>query len=329
MSTRTVSVIRNVKEITCLDLKGEEVLLGHISMDSYGKDEVKRFDFKVSDHNPWAPLNKRDSGYSLGVGSAKLDFVNPADVQGLLINKGFETVAQYAARGGLQLYTVYQNPEVFQEDLFPHDNHLWDWRRLTGPDAIKSFQGMLVETDLRIGHMAVRLTPGLYRLICENGLFENVLDTGVVAVKHHEFDTAQVKEKIQELIKTPLQHGPAITTIKHLKQAHTLLKRYSTEIQKEKLSVQMQLLGTQFQGISKNVIRPWALEGYLTHLSALLEAYPDTFDISTLHLVNAYTSAVNIHRMKRSDKGILSALYALKPVVQTTITLANISAIFN
>ena len=328
MTIRTIDVVRTVKNLTCLDLKGREIHIGDIQVDEYGEAEAKRFLFEVSDDNPWATKGKQ---YALGVGSSNLSFVNPADAQRVVTEKGFQPVTQYHQRGGLRIVTEYFHPELWSENAFDYDRAQWNWRRLPDEDIMRTYTGVQIVTDLQVGRMAVKYLPGLYRSVCTNGLFSQLLEWGGLNVRHVDWDVKAMQDHTNAFM-DPVENqtGPVITSGEHLQKAVNLLERYWDEITAGELSSQMQLLEKQFTGISSNVLKDWAVEGYLDAMNRYLK-HEDNLkkDVHMIHLVNAYTSGVNAHRLRQGDRGVLAALDSIDAVVTTTASLANISSIFN
>lgn len=325
--TRTISVTRTVTDISSIDLEGNEIHLGVVYSDEYGQSEAKKFLFEVSEDNPWS----RPKIFSIGVGSANLSFVNPKDAQEKVLQAGFLPATQYAYRGGLRIVTTYYHPDYYEDHLFDYDLDEWVWRGMDEDSMKRTFSAIQVSTDLQTGHMAVSYTPGFYRLICTNGLTSSLLEWEPFKVRHVDWDTKDLGNRIASFIEpVTYREGLPVTSEKHLQKAVDLLSRYWDELSEGELSPQMQLLEQQFVGLSKNVLKGWAVEKYIQYLKKYIKkGVFKNKDVHMIHLINAYTNSVNSHRLRNGDRGILSALDSTDNVVNTTASLANISAIFS
>ena len=325
MSTRTIEVVRAEQVLSFINSQNVEEVLGEIVIDRYGQDEVKRFLFKPEPTNPFTVQYKKDSVYKLGVGSAHLRFVNPVDVQRKILDQGWVIQDQYARRGGLELETYFAHHDFEMPDFFEYDNEFWSWRKQ--PEEGKIFAGLSLRTDLRLGHMAVRIRQGFYRLICANGIFSSLLNLPEINIRHVDWDVHKLE--LEDSLLGPDNLGPELTNTRFLSYARNLIGRYHREANNGGLSDQMQLLEQQFTGLSQNTLKPWAIEGYLTQLDIILDKFSADDPVRGIHLVNAYTNAVNSYRMRQSDRGIFSALDGTDAIVRATVSLANIASIFS
>lgn len=328
MSKRTVDVHGKDTQLSFINPKGETITLGKIRAEIYGDGEAQRFMFFPDSGNPLVPDAKKEGEYALGVGSANMAFVQPSDAQSLLLDRGYQIKQQYASKGGLQMVTQFIRPMDAVEDPFLHDQRFWSWRPEKEKDG-KIYHAVQLDTDLRLGHMAAAYTTGWYRTVCTNGLFAMILGTNSVQVRHVDWDADKLDERLEEKLIPTFDFGPVITKGKFLRKSIALMKRYYKEIDERKLSPEMALLEKQFHGVSRNSIYSWAMEGYLHHLDLLTHVLGEDDDVRGIHLVNAYTSAVNARRIRQSDRGTFSALESTNAVVSTTTALANLAAIFS
>lgn len=324
---RSVDVISVVNDVTMLDMDGNEILLGAIEREDYGNDEARRFRFHVEEQNPFAPANKMKVPYVLGIGSSHMNFINPAEAQRALVEMGYTATQQFALKGGAVMKTLYFHPEKSQADVYHHDAQFWNWRNLTEEMDGKLFHAVLMETDLRIGHMALRLSPGWFRSRCTNGLFSSHL-VSPVSFRHLDFEKDHLGEAIRQTLHTrAFTRGKPIGQIQHVYKARNILHRYADEMAHGEVSSAMQLLAEQFQGISPNRLKPWALKGYTKQLDMHIAKAEDKI-VHVADLVNAYTNAVNDARLRSGDRGIFDALESTDAVVNTTIALSQIAQLF-
>ncbi len=327
MANRTVEVKGRDTQLSYIDKKGSTIDLGHIRAEVYGEGEAQRFVYFPALGNPLVPDAKKEGEYALGVGSAHMNFVQPSEAQSLLLDRGYTIREQYASRGGLQISTQFIKEIDAIEDPFTHDKRFWSWRPKAEQDG-KIYHAVQVGTDLRVGHMAATYTPGWYRTICTNGLFAAVLGARSVQVRHVDWDVDDLNDRLEKELMPTFDFGPVMTKGRFLKSARNLIRRYHKEIDDGKLSPEMAILEKQFHGVSRNSLYTWAIEGYLKQLDLLLDTLSDDDDVRGVHLVNAYTSAVNARRIRVSDRGTFSALESTNNVVNTTTALANLAAIF-
>src|SRR5215204_3421200 len=123
---RTIEVTEIIDELTYLDITGTERELGTIISEVYGKDEAKKFTFKPALSNPFAQKGKAEEGYALGIGSAHLEFINPAEAQRAALARGLEIKDVLAYKGGLQMKTQFVDPEHRWADVIGYDLPFWE-----------------------------------------------------------------------------------------------------------------------------------------------------------------------------------------------------------
>lgn len=335
MTHRTVNVRSNQQDVTSLNQAGDEYLLGKISIETYGQGEVRRIIFKPSETNPWATASKHEQGYVLGTGSSHLSFINPADVQRPFFELGYELTDQIAWKGGLQMRTFFKNPERETSDLFTHDHAFWAQTfRQTEETSQSVFEGIKVDTNLILGRMAASVARGLWRSICSNGLIASVLGLPSFNLRHTDWAEDRLENelaslKLDEALPLDLfQKG--LINYSDLQAVMHLSTRFIDELNQEGgLSHPMKALEGYLTSFSPNRLKTPILKGYLQQLQLLANTYPEQ-PVSAGALVNAYTNAVNEDRVHRSsDRGAWTALDRMDSVLQTTVSLAQISSIFS
>lgn len=326
MSTRTITVKGQAQEVTYLDKAGEEKLLGKIMMEEYGENEARAFTFYPDQTNPHSRGNKNETGYSLGIGSGSMAFVNPADAQRILKNRGYEIKDQVAYKGGLMMRTTYVNTNNELPDLLNWDESIWaTYNRERG----KMFPMISLDTNLVMGHMALRFQQGLYRLICTNGLVGTVLAMPSLEVRHSEWDVDGVEEELEAMVDDNAWRNylnRPVGRTKDFVSTARLLNRYMEERASEKgMTDTMRSISGLLRGFSK-VSEPIATE-YVRQIEAAADNVGETME--AIYLVNAYTNAVNLHRARTNELGAYNALQQLDSVLADTISTTALAAMFN
>lgn len=339
--TRQVTVNTNTRDITYYDTAGELKTLGRLGIDKYG-DEANRLIFVPHSENNWAPATKgADNPYVLGYGSGSLNFVNPSDVQELILDMGFEIDKQYAFKGGTQMQTLFRHPKIEFPDAFDYD--LDFWKKIYEGRGRELKQGMYagatLETNVQPGRVAARISFGIYRLICTNGMVGEMLGIKSVDVKHGGFSEKLVKEAMHKrfgyIDGEVAPTGPSVTTAYNLKKAFSVLNDYQNarrEAKENKTDIdpRFMIMEQDFRQFSPNVVKNWAFDGYIEQLQMLTDNVEDATPITGLHLVNAYTSGVNAHQMMRgTDRGSFDALAQTANITKATASLANLAALFS
>lgn len=323
---RTINVRDFDTDLTYLNPKGEVQPLGSIVEEIYGEDEAKRFTYYPDKTNQWAVGNKVDQGYRLGVGSAKMSFINPADAQGSLLEKGYEITDQFAYKGGTQMTTIYKHPDRVYKDPLDYDYDQWN---TYGRKGNVVHAGASVTTNLVIGRSAARIQHGLYRTVCENGMVSSLFELPSEAYSHKEGEAARIKD-IPETLTDPVNQALSrgVVEHKHLCAATKLLRRFHSESTSKGISSELKLIGHVFTGITGNVLSIGQRQAYIEQLELICDTVSD--DITAFHIVNAYTNAINIRRVQAgSDRGAWVAWAKTDDVVSTTISIAKVSAIFS
>lgn len=325
-SSRNITVKPSQQQITYLDKKGELQHLGNVVIDDYNR-EVKRFMFEPNTKNPWANDSKKFGEYTLGTGSKSLGFVNPAAVQQMVIDAGWEIADQVGYKGGLQMRTTFIAPDKAFADTIDYDAEFWSNRKEAG----KIYPSITVDTNLTIGRVAARITPGLFRLICTNGLTSQLLGLESVSFNHREWEDGDILEAIDfegARSLTSIVKGPEVGKLSAVLQAANVIRRYQTEIASEDgLSAPMKFLGETFKSISANVVKPWAIKAYLEQLDLLAASSPDK-TVHVIDLLNAYTNGINARRLAGNDRASWVVLDAADSVLQTTTSLVGYASIF-
>lgn len=336
--SRTITIKPEARPITYLDKQGVEQQLGNVVAEDYNR-EVRRFLFEPVTSNPWANESKKYGEYVLGAGSKSMGFINPADVQRPILNAGWKIQDQVAYKGGLMMRTTFIAEDRSFQDPIDYDLEFWSNRKEMG----KMFPSITVDTCLQIGRVAARISAGIYRLLCTNGLVSSVMGLASLSFNHVEWDPAVLEESIDGLGAgdiNQLIRGPEISRLSSIARAVKIIRRYRAESDSETgLSAPMKYLNEHFKSISPNVVKPWAIDAYLNQLDMYVQCYDvinganrglDTKPVYAVDLINAYTSGVNHRRMESgNDRGIWSALSEADSVVKTTAALANYADVFS
>lgn len=333
MATRSVDVVAVNREVTAYNKEGELMHLGEIMSETYGADEVQRFTFYPTKENPWATGSKHETGYALGTGSSNMSFVNPSDAQKQMLDRGLVMEDVIAWKGGLHMNTKWVDLDNKLPDPFEYDREFWE---VYGRDESWMHPSVSLTTNLSIGRMAARYVAGIYRLVCTNGLEAKILNLPEVDIRHTDWEVSALDDKLSGLglgaegIRLQaLEHG--LTNYNHMHAAVNLYKRYITEGMRDiGLSNEMLMLEKNVFGISRNTLASWAMQGFVDQLDLLVEHFEPTDVVTSGHLINAYTNMLNVHRIRSGhDRGIWQAWERMDAVLNTTVSLANISALFS
>jgi hypothetical protein len=332
MASRKVTVTSNNRAVSIYNKKGEQIKLGTVVAEHYGDDEVRRFSFMPSGANPWSPERKIEKGYALGAGSKQMSFINPADAQEQLLEEGWKIVDQWAWKGGLQVTTIFNNPGAAVDDTIEHDLAFWEAR---GRKRGGMFPAVRLDTNLVIGRVAARYTAGVYRVVCTNGLISSVLNMGSASFSHRTWEEADLHKTIEDfqwtqaLLNKSNYKGSVLGSGHSLRAVHKLLTTYIDASSAADAASAPWVRTMQKQlGMSANVLKGWTLEGFSGQLSMLADSNPDT--IYSIDILNAYTNAVNAHRLNRAnDAGVWRAMDGMDGVLHSVQTLMELSTLFS
>lgn len=334
-TTRTVEVTRQPETLTFIDKEGVERELGTIFTDEFAGENVRKIRWQPSH---WRRTDKdgNEQPYEFGFGSGSLTVINPADFQKPLLDSGWQIRDQYQGFGGSALNTTYILPDRAYDDPYHFDRELWGERG----DLNSLHVAVQMETNIRPGHMAVRITPGLFRLVCTNGLIARVMGLGSFELKHAEglnnFSTEELIARVHGMTADfgSLPQGAYLGSARTLAKANDVLKRFYDETFVNKnVSPAMELLGKSFAVFSAkgyNAINSGMTKGFIDMMDRVVSQGRDVYAIDVL---NAYTSAVNLRRAGAVNGGAnfsaFRALQATEPVVEAVAQMSAIAQLFS
>lgn len=331
---RTVTVTADRHEVEYMDRNHEIKTLGEIVIDNY-ENEGRRILFNAARSNEFIPESKKTKPYTLGFGSQHLDFVNPAGVMEILADRGWEISDQLAFKGGLQMITTFTNPTVTLDDIYDYDHKFWS---NFNDSAVAGMRPAIhLETNLVVGKVAVSMLSGFLRMVCTNGLIIKLLGLPTLRFKHSDFsDLNSIRENMDTSGITSIErvvYGPQIGTAKTVHRMADVLHSWIDTIDDPKWAA----LEASFKSISPNMVKPWALKGYIAGLHEIADMAATSVhqirnndQVYLLDLMQAYTNAVNHHRAaQNTDRGAWAALSMANTVVEKTASFSSLVSIFS
>lgn len=345
-TTRTIEVEGSFRRVSYIDPTGSRRLLGIVKSDDYSK-EGRRMMFNAAPSNPFARKKGLDA-YALGFGSKHLAFIDPADSMQLLTEDGWVIKDQVAAKGGLQMLSVFSHPDMVVPDELHFDEDVWD-NTLGGHMNF----GCMLTTSVIAGMVAARYMFGWFRPICGNGLAIKIMGFPTLSFRHSEWDADKIRASVQGILNSGTDSytalGPQVARAGSMKRAVKVLRDYidsaeidlnsdGDDVDEEQLEdtarrvipIEYEVLERQFGAISPNMLKPRVLAYYLQMLDRLTDDRVDRAPIHALELACAYTSAVNIYRgTQENDAGAFRALWSSEGVINLTTTLSSLATLFS
>ena len=177
----TVIVSEEAKPVHIIDEDYSQVKIGDVVSRVYEGENVQRHSF--------IPINGGAKGeYSLGPTTTMFKFIDYPDVLGPLLDQGYRIKTQNLARGGTILYAVVEPPNP------PHieDPIKWDRHLFPGAPNAPLTEAISIFSSIKPGK-GIRVTRGLWRLVCTNGLISQVLDLGHWKFSHTNYRPDKIR----------------------------------------------------------------------------------------------------------------------------------------
>lgn len=341
--TRTVQVNAEPIPVQYIDLQGVRQNLGTVSIDSFEGESMVKHQFIPAASSTHA---QKWGGrpYSLGHGSSRLATINPADVQQHAIEGGWTPVSQYAEQGGVNITTIYRGGNDFG-DFYSYDNKIWEQYRKGNDRPNSMFVGLKIETDLRVGHMAVTINQGIFRLVCTNGLIDESVFTGTI--RHSHATISKGVDALRGYLASPKTEDELFNGINnsviggrnHFEKAVSLIRRYRTELGNGELSPQMAFLSdtlSPFTGKNNNHLMPKVIHGTegVTGMLDMFDLMTDDLymgdKVTSFDVLNAATNTINLMRASQNSDANLWRQMAVVPSVITAVSnLTGMVSIFS
>lgn len=140
--------------------------------------------------------NQVNDGNVFQIGAVKADgFNDHRPLYEPLLDNGWVVKQHHVARGGLQVLTIFDYPEIQFEDPIT-----WDARLFEGMSRDNSYltPSIMVKANTRQGSMA-HVTGGFMRLICLNGLVAKALDLGDAKFSIWKSDPDQIANSVYSI----------------------------------------------------------------------------------------------------------------------------------
>lgn len=333
--SRQVDVYSLERPVEFIGRDGVERPLGTVIADEYVDEQanagIRRFHFHPDPSNPFLRRSKLSTGYSLGLGSDQMSFINPADPIRTLLDQGWEIVDQFAGQSGIEIVTLLVFPEAEdREDPITYDRNFWV--NHVGPTGMRL--AAEVTTSLWIGRMATRIDLGYYRLICTNGLVGEAMGLESLAYRHTVWAGDQFLTDflpaVDEVTGLPeIALGKPVgdeRTINSLARALGRIRDLRTNT--ETSSPALTTLTERFPVFSNIPVD--TLTGFIDQLGMMVDtgAVPHG-DIRTGHLLNGYTNVLNAHRDSLSTTQYWNLDFYGAGVIKASRELAAFAQIFS
>lgn len=326
MSTRTVDAVTSTTPMYYVDVDQVTKKLGDVVIERFDGGSVASYAYRPDANNGMNDNARRRSLYTLGVGTGKIDTVNPATVQSVLLDQGWQVRDYLYARSGAALSTVFYYPDQRWDDILDYDATLWPDRKDAG-----IFPAVLAEFNLQISHMAVRLSSGIFRTVCINGMFTRLFKLGQVAIRHFRDRNLDIlPELINEKLVSPsdLPGGQRQMSKMNLAQTiYYLTKSYermleasgSSYVRKNDLDV------SQLSVFRPSEMKKDTFYGLMDSLKVILDKHGD--DVTALDLINAYTSMVNRSEARGTNQWRL--FHGADQVINNLVQLGRLNDFFD
>jgi hypothetical protein len=337
---RNVGVAENRRQASVIMKDGNEVVLGEIVLNDYTGDGIRQAVLEPADTNPFQAKIRGEKPYNLGVGREKtFDFMNPADAQRLMLERGWKIADLVGSAGGTIIKVTFTHPTIQWDDVFDFDYPVWD--HANGHDAYVSGKNYPIqaavtwELNMLMGFMAVRIDQSLLRTICTNTAVGSLLQLPGHEFRHGYWTVENVKSALDadHFITFPdaVPLGPVVGTRRQLNAAHNLLANFRDEIQKRvEPTGRFAMTPPQLDAFRPAQLASWAFNNYLDQINLRIAAMDnDNAPVYAFDLVNAYTSAINLHRKEQGgDKGIFLALNLSETIIKNTTSIASLAGMF-
>lgn len=341
ITTFNITASRDEKVATYYDRKGEKREMGVVSIDQFDNDRVKRQRFFPADGNPMAMAKKKDAGFNLGLAGGRFEFINPADAQEVLLERGWQIKDVYGVYGGANLVTTFVHPEHHWDDIIDYDKQFWF--EIHYGDEEKRNQAQMIQASIQLstclthGYMGARYTPGLFRTRCTNGMVTDFFKFDTSHFQHGKWNPAVAGTFVDNLhLSDEVPTGPRLATVSTLQRAKDVLERYKSVRKDKSATDDFEVINDQFTAFRPDIMSDGLFQAYLNQLDLIMTAkweedVQGRAPVNTIELINAYTNAVNSRRQAGKDlnKGAWAALNLTDSVVKQTSRLAAFSTMFN
>jgi hypothetical protein len=330
---RTIQIDTTSSALRAYDRNGQLHNLGTIAVDKYGEEGIKRHNFYPETNSPWAQYFRKadlEKGYSLGLGTDAIGFINPAEAQQVLLDRGLSIVDQYVYGGGSTITTIFAQLDKPQDDPLEEDLTLWTpYISKRGLKVGQIFHSIVLQTSLSIGVQAARYNEGFFRLVCQNGMSHSLLQLPTVQYNHATWEISKVPAHLDAAgfsSDRQFVRGPVIGTVKSLSAGVNALSKFSDYLDDHKTPDQ-RFESTMFRPFMPSTMNRKVLHSLLTTLDALLVKREG--DIYTVDIINAYTSAINLERSRlNSERGAFYNYSQNEAVVTGLVSLSQMASLF-
>lgn len=322
-TVRQVDAVKTGMPLFFYDTKSERRPLGQVSIERFDNNSVATYSFSPDSENGMTGHKRSRSTYRLGVGSGKLDMIDPAEVQKLFLDQGWEIEKQVHTRGGAGLRTIFSNDRVVWDDVINYDYKLWPNR----PQAPLR-HSVMVEANINISYMALRVVEGLYRKVCTNGMYSLLLNLGSYSAKHIRQVSNPYETIIQDMAVPDELPGQDVQmnktnlaqVIYYLDRSYNRLLESGSEYTK-KNSLKL----TQLAPFRPCTMNKGMFFAFMEATKAILDKPGD--DVTSLDLINAYTNGINLSNGTPTD--VWNAYGMVDTTLSSIIQLANFTEFFD
>lgn len=323
MEVRQVEAVKTGTPLYFYNARSERLPLGTVSIERYDQDRVATYNFTPDASNGMTGHKRSRSTYRLGVGTGKLDMIDPAEVQKVFLDQGWEIEKQVYTRGGAGLRTIFSNPTHVWDDVIDYDYRLWPDR----PQAPLRLS-VMVESNINLSYLALRVVEGLYRKVCTNGAYSVLLHLGGYSAKHIRQGTNLYNTVLTNMAvpdKLPGQDVQMNKTnlaqvIYYLDRSYNRLLENGSEYTKKQ-----ELTLTQLAPFRPCTMNKSMFFAFMDATRAILDKPGDA--VTSLDLINAYTNGINLSDSTPTDTW--NAYGNVDTTLRAMIQLANFTEFFD
>ena len=327
MSTRNVIATTTKNPVYYYDGEEKRRKLGDVLVESFDNVAAHYEYIPDPENGLWMPNSRRK--YLLGVGASGITPLNPANVQEIVMEHGWRPASDFrVSRRGAGIRFFYYNPDRVWDDPINYDQSLW-------PGRGKIFHGLSVECNLQIHHAAVKIREGVFRMVCANGLVAARFNLGHIMFKHAgKGGGTDTELKIEDALKTRLVNPsnlPGQDTVMTSATLATVLeglyKYYMYMYSTGAYIYENDLTLTQLAPFRKSVMGRAVFQDFHHAAGLIVRSREKDAPVTTLDLINAYTSAIN----RQPNKMFIgwNADEVADTVIKSIVELGNFANFFS
>jgi hypothetical protein len=327
-AVRQVDVSRQDSEISYINREGREQVLGTVGLENFEGEGIRKVVFQPAISNPFSDEARKSGQYELGMAKSAVEVINPADIQRVIVDQGWQPQYVYAGSGGTDMQALYVDKDRRLVDSIDYDLDVWGSAQRG--DVGYLYPAVQVSTNLYIGRMSAEVQVGIYRVWCRNGAagFDSSLPQ--YKFKHSDWDISKIRDVLSGQMALPrvrsLPEGKEMCSPQGLAKAIDFLMRYQDAVQEGKTEKYSAFEKT-FQPLRSDAMSVGMTDLYTKHLMyAAMGRLGQT--VNAVHLINAFTSAANEYNPAEDNRGMLALVRPMMRVVEATASLAQMAEVF-